>query len=46
MSDAENNTYIWTTGAKDFGLDVVVRLKMKVKEYKDNAVVVWYCKEI
>ena len=46
MSDAENNTYIWTTGAKDFGLDVVVHLKMKVKEYKDNAVVVWYCKEI
>ena len=46
MCDTENNTFIWTTGAKDYSVDAVVTLKMKVKEYKENAVVVWYCKEL
>lgn len=46
MVDNENNFYIWETGARDYQVDVAVRLKMKVKEIKDDAIIVWYCKEI
>ncbi len=46
MVDSENNLFIWETGAKDYKVDVVVSLKMKVKEIKENSIVVWYCKEV
>lgn len=46
MRDSANNTFVWTTGARDFNLEDKIALKMKVKEIKDNFVVVWYCKEI
>lgn len=46
LVDAENNTYVWETGAKDYQVGMVVKLKMKVKECKENATIVWYCKEI
>jgi len=46
MVDNENNFYIWETGARDYQVDVAVRLKMKVKEIKDDTIIVWYCKEI
>lgn len=50
LVDAENNTYIWETGSKDYTIDVSVSLKMKVKEHKEingeKVTVVWYCKEL
>ena len=50
LEDAENNTYIWETGAKDYPVTQTVSLKMKVKEHKEinneKVTVVWYCKEI
>lgn len=46
MVDIEGNHFIWETGARDYQVNMAVKLKMKVKEIKDNAVVVWYCKEI
>ena len=50
LEDAENNTYIWETGAKDYPCDTTVSLKMKVKEHKEvngeKCTIVWYCKEI
>jgi hypothetical protein len=50
MEDANGNTYIWETGAKDYQIDETVSLKMKVKEHKEidgeKITVVWYCKEI
>ena len=50
LMDAENNTYIWETGTKDYSIDVAVSLKMKVKEHKEingeKVTVVWYCKEV
>ena len=49
LEDAEGNTYIWETGAKDYECDKTVSLKMKVKEHKEikgiPTTVVWYCKE-
>lgn len=45
MFDNEGHQFIWETGARDYKVDMVVTLKMKVKEVKDNATVVWYCKE-
>ena len=46
MLDAEGNTYVWETGAKDYETSMVVTLKMRVKESKEDYTVVWYCKEI
>ena len=50
LIDAEGNTYVWGTGAKDYACDTTVSLKMKVKEHKkinnEPTTVVWYCKEI
>ena len=50
LADAENNIYVWETGAKNYALDATVSLKMKVKEHKEingeKITVVWYCKEI
>ena len=50
LVDAENNTYVWETGAKNYALDATVSLKMKVKEHKEingeKVTIVWYCKEI
>jgi len=50
MCDAEHNIYIWETGAKDFEVGMVLKLKMKVKAHKEingeKCTVVWYCKEI
>ena len=50
LSDAENNTYIWETGTKDYPIAQTVSLKMKVKEHKEmdgeKVTIVWYCKEI
>ena len=46
MVDSENNLFVWETGAKDYKVDVVVTLKMKIKEIKENSIVVWYCKEV
>lgn len=50
LADAEDNTYIWETGAKDYPIDKTVSLKMKVKEHKEinneKVTVVWYCKEM
>lgn len=50
LTDSENNTYIWETGAKDYTIDMAVSLKMKVKEHKEisgeKVTVVWYCKEV
>lgn len=46
MLDNEGNCFIWETGAKDYKVDMVVRLKMKVKEIKEDSIVVWYCKEV
>lgn len=50
LVDAEGNTYIWETGAKDYARDSSVSLKMKVKAHKEingeKCTVVWYCKEV
>ena len=50
LVDAENNTYIWETGTKDYSIDMAVSLKMKVKAHKEingeKCTVVWYCKEV
>jgi hypothetical protein len=50
LEDAENNLYIWETGAKDYTCGQAVSLKMKVKEHKEvrneKITVVWYCKEV
>lgn len=50
LVDAENNTYVWETGAKDYACSQTVSLKMKVKEHKEingeKVTVVWYCKEV
>jgi len=46
MYDAEGNIFVWETGARDYKVDVEVSLKMKVKEVKDDRIIVWYCKEI
>lgn len=50
LVDAENNIYVWETGAKDYNCDTTVSLKMKVKEHKEingeKVTVVWYCKEM
>ena len=49
LEDAENNIYVWQTGAKDYTCGQTVSLKMKVKEHKEingeKVTVVWYCKE-
>ena len=49
LADAENNIYVWQTGAKDYQSGQTVSLKMKVKEHKvingENVTIVWYCKE-
>ena len=49
LEDAENNTYIWETGAKDYSTAQTISLKMKVKEHKEingeKVTIVWYCKE-
>jgi len=50
LDDADGNTYVWETGAKDYASGTTVSLKMKVKEHKEinneKVTVVWYCKEI
>ena len=50
LVDAENNTYVWETGAKDYPDSKTISLKMKVKEHKEvnneKVTVVWYCKEV
>ena len=50
LVDAEGNTYVWETGAKNYACDTTVSLKMKVKEHKEingeKVTVVWYCKEV
>ena len=50
MRDAEGNTYMWETGAKNFEVGMVINLKMKVKAHKEingeKVTVVWYCKVI
>lgn len=50
LVDAENNTYVWETGAKNYAIATTVSLKMKVKEHKEingeKVTIVWYCKEI
>lgn len=50
LVDAEGNTYVWETGAKDYVCGKTVSLKMKVKEHKEidgeKVTVVWYCKEV
>ena len=50
FADAENNLYVWETGAKDYTIDQTISLKMKVKEHKkingNEITVVWYCKEV
>ena len=50
LCDAEGNTYVWQTGAKDYQTGATVLLKMKVKEHKEikgeKVTVVWYCKEM
>ena len=49
LCDAEGNTYVWETGAKDYACDTSVSLKMKVKDHKEingeQVTLVWYCKE-
>ena len=50
MRDAEGNTYIWETGAKNLEVGMAIKLKMKVKAHKEingeKCTVVWYCKVI
>lgn len=50
MCDAEGNTYVWETGAKNLEVGMAVKLKMKVKAHKEingeKCTVVWYCKII
>lgn len=50
LEDAQNNLYVWETGAKDYSLNQTISLKMKVKEHKEidgnQVTVVWYCKEV
>jgi len=50
MCDAEGNTYVWETGAKNFEVGMAVKLKMKVKAHKEingeKCTVVWYCKVV
>lgn len=50
MRDAEGNTYVWETGAKNLEVGMAVKLKMKVKAHKEingeKCTVVWYCKVI
>lgn len=48
LEDENGNVYVWTTGSKNYEVDKVLDLKMKVKEHKDyngtKQTVVWYCK--
>ena len=48
LEDEDGNVYVWTTGSKNYEVDKVLDLKMKVKEHKDyngtKQTVVWYCK--
>lgn len=50
LEDAQNNLYVWETGAKNYSLNQTISLKMKVKEHKEingnQVTVVWYCKEV
>ena len=50
MVDTKGNTYIWTTGTKNYPCDTTIKLKMKVKAHEEindeRCTVVWYCKEI
>lgn len=50
MCDAEGNTYVWETGAKNLEVGMAVKLKMKVKAHKEingeKCTIVWYCKII
>lgn len=50
MCDSKGNTYVWETGAKNFAVGMVTKLKMKVKAHKkingEKCTIVWYCKEI
>ena len=50
MCDAEGNTYVWETGAKNLEVGMAVKLKMKVKAHKEingeKCTVVWYCKVV
>lgn len=50
MADAEDNTYVWKTGTKNYTNNQTISLKMKVKEHKEingeKCTVVWYCKEV
>jgi len=50
LVDSEGNVYIWETSAKDFETNMVLHLKMKVKEHKEidgeECTIVWYCKEV
>ena len=50
MEDAQNNIYVWETGAKDYQVDKTISLKMKVKDHKEinnqKVTIVWYCKEV
>ena len=50
LVDAEGNTYIWETGAKNLVRGETVHLKMKVKKHEEicgeQVTIVWYCKVI
>lgn len=50
LVDAEGNTYVWETGAKNLACGETVHLKMKVKAHKEvngeKTTIVWYCKVI
>lgn len=50
LVDAESNTYVWETGAKNYESGTAVKLKMKVKAHKEidgeKCTIVWYCKEV
>ena len=49
LQDENENVYVWTTGSKDYPVDKILNLKMKVKEHSEydgvKQTVVWYCKE-
>ena len=50
LVDAEGNTYVWETGAKNLACGETVHLKMKVKKHEEingeQVTIVWYCKVI
>ena len=46
MVDSEGNTYVWTTGTKNYQCDTTLKLKSHQEIDGEKCTIVWYCKEI